>query len=540
MKKHTTTRTLSWILGASACVAAVTLAAGCGGRGYAGMDRAMMPAPSPTMGDVAPEVQHNTESYDRIRENPFIAVSDDPLSTFSIDVDTASYSNVRRFIEQGQLPPADAVRVEELINYFRYDYAAPDGADPFSVTAETGPCPWDPKHRLVHIGLKGQEIEAGQLPPRNLTFLLDVSGSMSNPDKLPLLKAGLALLVEQLSARDRVAIVVYAGAAGRVLEPTPGSDKDRILAALNGLQAGGSTAGGEGIKLAYATARENFVKGGINRVILATDGDFNVGVSSRGALERLIEEEREGGVFLTVLGLGTGNLKDSQMEALADKGNGNYAYIDSIHEARKVLVEEAGSTLVTIAKDVKLQVEFNPAQVEAFRLIGYENRVMRHQDFADDTKDAGEIGAGHTVTAIYEVVPAGSGEVAGAVAPLKYQEGATATKEVPAAVSGELLTFKVRYKQPTGDVSKELVFPVTDGGEQALANTSNNFRFSAAVAGFGMMLRGSKHAGDLTWPQVIELATDARGEDRGGYRTGFLQLAKTAAAMSGKGPSARR
>ncbi|MEL6182197.1 MAG: VWA domain-containing protein [Myxococcota bacterium] len=525
-------RGLTCILAATGCVALATLA-GCGAAGRA-FDQPAYIAQAPPSDE---PVVHNTESYDRIRENPFVAVADDPRSTFSIDVDTASYSNVRRFLEQGQLPPPDAVRLEELINYFSYSYPEPEGDTPFSVTSEVGPCPWNSDHRLVHIGLRGRAIEAGRLPPRNLTFLLDVSGSMGNPNKLPLLKSGLGLLVEQLTERDRVSIVVYAGAAGRILEPTPGSHKDRILAALNSLRAGGSTAGGAGIKLAYATARENFVPGGINRVILATDGDFNVGVSSRGALERLIEKEREGGVFLTVLGLGTGNLKDSQMEALADKGNGNYAYIDTIHEARKVLVEEAGSTLVTIAKDVKLQVEFNPTQVEAFRLIGYENRVMHHRDFADDTKDAGEIGAGHTVTALYEVVPAGSGEVSAKVAPLKYQDA----KTPPSSTSNELLTFKVRYKQPTGHApSRELTFPVQNSGPVDMAQASEDYRFSAAVAGFGMLLRDSKHSGQLTWSQVVDMALEARGQDRGGYRSGFVQLAKTAAALSGQGPRADR
>ena len=472
----------------------------------------------------------NTEAYANIEENGFFAADRAPLSTFSIDVDTASYSNVRRFLNDGRLPPADAVRVEEMINYFDYDYAAPKGDVPFSVAAETGPCPWNDKHRLVHIGLQGREIQADRLPPRNLVFLLDVSGSMNSPSKLPLLKSALNMLTDQLRPSDKVAIVVYAGASGLVLPPTSGANADRIRDALSRLKSGGSTNGGAGIELAYRVARDSFQRGGINRVILATDGDFNVGTTNQGDLVRLIERERESGVFLTVLGFGTGNVKDSTMESLADKGNGNYAYIDSAAEARKVLVEEAGATLVTIAKDVKIQVEFNPTQVQAYRLIGYENRVLRAEDFNDDAKDAGEIGAGHTVTALYEIVPPGADTQAPKVDPLRYQKSAPPT--AAAASSGELMTVKVRYKAPDGNASQLISMPVRDTGE-SLQGTSANFRFSAATAAFGMLLRSSDHRGATSWAMVRTLASGSRGGDPHGYRREFLQLVDVAARLSG-------
>jgi Ca-activated chloride channel family protein len=474
----------------------------------------------------------NTEAYARIYENPFMKVAEHPLSTFAVDVDTASYSNMRRFLKQGQLPPADAVRIEELINYFSYDYPQPTGDVPFSVTAEVGPCPWNKAHRLVHVGLQGRRIGKKQLPPRNLVFLLDVSGSMGAPNKLPLLKAAMRLLVNGLTERDRVAIVVYAGSSGLVLPPTQGHRKNRILAALARLEAGGSTNGGAGIRLAYGVAREHLRKDGINRVILATDGDFNVGTTSEGDLTRLIEKERESGIFLTVLGLGMGNLKDSTMEQLADKGNGNYAYLDSLSEARKVLVHEAGATLVTIAKDVKLQLEFNPTRVRAYRLIGYENRLLRAEDFNDDKKDAGEIGAGHSVTALYEVIPAGTkASLAPKVDPLRYQ---AARPLASAAQSGELLTLKLRYKAPDGQRSKLIRTEVLDTPAQT---ASESLRFSAAVACFGMLLRGSQHKGAASYDLARQLAEGARGVDPHGYRAEFIELVAKAKALT---PRARQ
>jgi Ca-activated chloride channel homolog len=462
----------------------------------------------------------HTEAYERIYENPFMAVADNPLSTFSIDVDTASFSNMRRFINDGQRPPVDAIRIEELINYFSYDYPEPKADEPFSVSAEVAACPWNSEHKLVHIGLQGKAVAHKDLPPRNLVFLIDVSGSMHDPRKLPLLKAAFRLLAEQLDGRDRVSMVVYAGASGLVLEPTSGAENETILAAFDKLSAGGSTNGGAGIRLAYNVARQNFIKGGINRVILATDGDFNVGTTSHSELVRLIEKERESGVFLTVLGFGTGNYKDSTMEKLADKGNGNYAYIDTIHEARKVLVTQAGSTLVTIAKDVKIQVEFNPTKVSAYRLIGYENRLLRAEDFNDDTKDAGEIGAGHTVTALYEVVPAGVAVTTSKVDALKYQATRNLTE---AAQTSELLTLKLRYKDPDQNTSKLIGGSIEDRGDQ-LEDASDSYRFSAAVAAFGMLLRDSKYKGAASFAMVDDLAKGALGKDPHGYRKEFLGL----------------
>ncbi len=470
--------------------------------------------------------EFDTEAYDRIRDNPFLAAAQNPLSTFSIDVDTASYANVRRFLTQGQLPPKDAVRIEELVNYFRYDYPEPNGDAPFSVTTELAPCPWRPEHRLALIGLRGRSLEEKALPPRRLVFLLDVSGSMESPDKLPLLKQALALLVEGLREQDQVAIVVYAGQSGLVLPPTSGERKAEIRAALAALEAGGSTAGGAGIELAYRVAAEMYRPGAINRVLLATDGDFNVGVTSIGELSRLIEEKRKSGVFLSVLGFGQGNLKDATMEMLADRGNGNYSYIDSEAEAKKVLVSEAGATLVTIAKDVKIQVEWNPRRVAGYRLVGYENRLLRAEDFDDDRKDAGEIGAGHTVTALYEVVPAGLPLDAKGAGPLKYQQPPALS---PAATSDELLTLKLRYKEPEGDVSRLLTSTVASS--QETARGSERLRFAAAVAAFGLLLRESDHRGRATWPMVLELARSGQGDDREGYRTEFVKLASRAAEL---------
>jgi Ca-activated chloride channel homolog len=470
----------------------------------------------------------NTESYDRIEDNPFRLVTQEALSTFSIDVDTASYSNVRRFLNGGALPPPDSVRIEELINYFRFDYARParDVAKdaPFSVTTELAPCPWNPRHRLALVGLQTRPLDTDRLPRRNLVFLLDVSGSMASPDKLPLVRTAMRMLVDTLTAEDRIAIVVYAGASGIVLPSTGGAHKDAIHQAIARLEAGGSTNGAAGITLAYQVAQEHFVKGGINRVILATDGDFNVGITNQGDLTRLIEEKRAGGVFLSVLGVGTGNVKDSTMEKLADKGNGNYAYLDSLHEARKVLVAEAGATLVTVAKDVKIQVEFNPSTVAAYRLIGYENRVLRNEDFNDDRKDAGEIGAGHTVTALYEIVPAGTEIDLPGIDPLKYQR-----PPAPAAGAArdELMTIKLRYKAPDADESRLLSVVLENGAGEL----SPNVGFAAAVAEFGMLLRQSPHRGSATHAGAAALARRFRGADPDGYRAEFVRLVELAAAL---------
>ena len=466
--------------------------------------------------------EFNTEEYRHIAENTWHAPGRTPLSTFSIDVDAGSYTNVRRFISEGRLPPADAVRVEEMINYFRYDYRDPAGQHPFSVTTEVTDAPWNPGHKLAMIGLQGKRIPVASLPPSNLVFLIDVSGSMMDPRKLPLVKSAFRLLVNQLRSEDRVAIAVYAGAAGLVLPSTPGNRKDRILDAIERLQAGGSTAGAAGIRLAYQTAREHFQREGNNRVILATDGDFNVGQSSEGELIRLIEEERRHGIFLTVLGFGTGNLKDAKMEQLADKGNGHYAYVDNLLEARKVLVQEMGATLVTIAKDVKLQVEFNPKTVQAYRLIGYENRILADEDFNDDAKDAGDMGAGHSVTALYELVPVGAplDVKVGTVDPLRYQTPRNGGRT--RGESEDWFTVKLRYKAPDADTSR-LLDRVVRGESRS---PSENLRWASAVAGIGMLLRDSEHKGRATWPAMISLARGARGEDREGYRGEFVRLAE--------------
>ncbi|MDE2735562.1 MAG: VWA domain-containing protein [Gemmatimonadota bacterium] len=474
--------------------------------------------------NLSPSSYFNTESYAYIDENDFQLVSTSPLSTFSIDVDRASYANVRRFIQQGQRPPVDAVRIEEMINYFPYEWDEVLGDHPFAVTTEVWDAPWQSAHRLVRIGLKARSIDTEDLPPGNLVFLLDVSGSMASPNKLPLLKKAFALLVEQLRAEDRVAIVVYAGAAGLVLPSTPGDEQEEILAALENLHAGGSTAGGAGIKLAYQVARENHIAGGNSRVILATDGDFNVGASSDAEMVRLIEKERESGIFLTVLGFGTGNLKDSKMEQIADHGNGNFHYVDNLLEARKVLVEEMGGTLLTLAKDVKIQVEFNPARAAGYRLIGYENRLLDEEDFNDDTKDAGELGAGHTVTALYEVVPVGVPVPGGTVDELRYQSGDEDDTAVESGFEEELMYVKIRYKDPDGSVSRLLAHTVVD----APVRPSTDFRFATAVAGFGMLLRDSPHAGDYTIEAVIGLAEQSQSPDPRGYRGEFIRLVETA------------
>ena len=488
----------------------------------------------------------NTEAYHHIVDNAFLAVADTPLSTFSIDVDTASYANVRRFLNGQRLPPKGAVRIEELINYFDYDYPQPDGEAPFSASMEVAACPWMPEHRMVRIGLKGREIHPDKRPASNLVFLVDVSGSMQPENKLPLVKKCLRQLVDKLSGEDTVAMAVYAGASGCVLEPT--NKKSEMRRALDRLESGGSTNGAAGIQLAYQLAERSFIKGGVNRVILATDGDFNVGVTNQSDLIDLIEKKAKSGVFLTVLGFGMDNLKDSTLEKLADKGNGNYAYIDTLNEGRKVLVDQMSGTLVTIAKDVKIQVEFNPAQVSAYRLMGYENRMLKKEDFNDDTKDAGEIGAGHTVTALYEVVPAGQPApgVPLAADELKYQPKPKLSGNVELVplvdanrVSGrespapnrELLTLKLRYKAPDGDTSKLLEFPLTDDGK-SYERSSRDFRFAAAVASFGLLLRDSPHKGKANWSSTLELALEGKGEDRSGYRAEFVSLIERAKAAS--------
>ncbi len=482
----------------------------------------------------------NTEAYTYAKDNDFLRVKGNELSTFSIDVDTAAYANMRRFLTAHSRPPRDAVRIEELVNYFPYQYSPPAGAVPFAASLEVAGAPWKPGHRLVRIGLKGREVSDAARPAANLVFLIDVSGSMNQPNKLPLVKQSLRMLVEKLRADDRVAIAVYAGASGLALPSTPAARKAEILAAIDQLEAGGSTNGAAGIHLAYDVAKANFITGGVNRVILATDGDFNVGVTSGGELTRLIEEKAKSGVFLSVLGFGMGNYKDATLEQLADKGNGNYAYIDTEKEARKALVEQAGGTLVTIAKDVKIQVEFNPALVQAYRLIGYENRLLAKEDFNNDKVDAGEIGAGHTVTALYEVVPVGvpMPETGGEVDPLKYQrtenrEPRTEVRARRTAGGADMLTVKVRYKEPAGDVSSKLEFPLVDSG-RAFAEASADFKFAAAVASFGMILRESPHRGLTDFAQVAAWAREGTGADAGGYRSEFLGLVAQAKAVWGE------
>ncbi|MEM9997184.1 MAG: von Willebrand factor type A domain-containing protein [Bacteroidota bacterium] len=490
--------------------------------GYAPSDRPGLPS-------------MNREGYAAIDENPFKRVGDAPLSTFGIDVDVASYANVRRMLNDGVLPPIDAVRIEEFVNYFTYDYPDPESDAPFSVTSEVAVAPWQPAHRLVRVGLQGRRIDTDDLPPANLVFLLDVSGSMNSPNKLPLLKSALRLLVNELREEDTVAMVVYAGAAGVVLEPTSGADKETILGALDRLEAGGSTAGGQGLALAYQVARQQFDAEKNNRILLATDGDFNVGPSSDAEMLRLIERERESGVFLSVIGFGTGNLQDSKMETIADHGNGNYAYIDTIQEAQKVLVAQMGGTLFTIAKDVKLQVEFNPAAVAAYRLIGYENRLLADEDFNDDTKDAGDLGAGHSVTALYEVIPVGADSPTLAslptVDPLRYQQNITPEPDFePSDTGDELLFVKLRYKQPDGDTSQLLTHAVRPA-DTPMARASTDTQFAAAVAAFGMLLRESDNAGTTTFDTVLALARDGRGEDAHGYRGEFIRLVDTARVL---------
>ncbi len=487
--------------------------------------------PEPQSLPPQPPVEFNTEAYDAIVENDFLDVAQNPLSTFSIDVDTASYTNIRRFLNSRQLPPKDSVRIEEMVNYFHYDYPQPQGNVPFSVNVDMAECPWAPEHRLVRVGLKGKEIPKEQRPNCNLVFLMDVSGSMGEPNKLPLVKEALKMLVQNLTEKDSVGIVVYAGASGMVLAPTKGDQKQTIIESLDNLESGGSTNAGEGIELAYDLAIKNFIPKGINRVILTTDGDFNVGVTSRGDLLRLISEKAKSKVFLTVLGFGMGNYKDSTLEMLADKGNGNYGYIDDISEARKMLVEQIAGTLITIAKDVKIQIEFNPALVTQYRLVGYENRLLKAEEFHDDTKDAGEIGAGHTVTAFYEIVPVGVKRVeTGKVDALKYQ---TQPQLSEAAKAGEMFTVKLRYKEPDQDTSKLLEFPIRDDKKQ-MQQTSSDFMFASSVVCFGMILRDSKYKGEINIDFVLELANTALQSGADQYRKEFVELVKQAKELMRK------
>jgi Ca-activated chloride channel family protein len=465
-----------------------------------------------------PAPDYNTEGYSAIHENGYKNPLNEPLSTFSIDVDAASYSNVRRFITEGQKPVPDAVRIEEMINYFDYDYPQPHDGNPFAIVHELGVCPWNKENLLLHIGLQGEKMANNEIPPSNLVFLLDVSGSMDQPNKLPLLVKAMKMLVGQLRAKDRVAIVVYAGSSGMVLPSTPGNQKEKIISALDRLQAGGSTAGSAGLKLAYEVAEENFMGDGNNRIILATDGDFNVGPSSNAEMERMIEKYRDRGIFISVCGFGMGNYKDDKMEIIADKGNGNYSYIDNLMEAKKVFINEFSSTLYTIAKDVKIQIEFNPAFVKEYRLVGYENRLLNEEDFENDKKDAGEMGAGHTVTALYEIVT--TNRHTDYVRKLKYQP-TEVIPEVPQ--SGELATIKFRYKKPDGDKSI-LMTEVISQFVQQVSETSDNFRFSAAVAGFGMLLRNSEYKGTINYDQVLSLARSSKGYDKDGYRAEFIRL----------------
>jgi Ca-activated chloride channel family protein len=495
------------------------------------------PPPPPPPGYRADRIYNpapNTEAYDRIVDNPFVRTTQENLATFSIDVDTASYANVRRFLNQNQLPPRDAVRIEELINYFSYDYAQPSGNAPIAPNMEVATAPWNPQHRLVRIGIKAREVNAKQRPASNLVFLIDVSGSMNSPEKLPLVKSGLHMLVSQLGENDFVSIVVYAGSSGLVLRPTSGMNKETIRQAIDSLQPGGSTNGASGITLAYDQATANFLRNGVNRVILMTDGDFNVGITSQGALTRLIEDKAKSGVFLSVLGFGMGNIKDSTLEKLADQGNGHYAYIDNTTEARKVLVEEMSGTLVTVAKDVKIQVDFNPARVEAYRLIGYENRVLQAEDFNNDAKDAGDMGAGHTVTALFEVVPKGGAVPGPSIDPSKYtQPQARAEADLArnaGASSNEMLTLRVRYKLPDATNSTRMDVPLVDRGA-SFARASQDFRFAAAVAEFGMILRNSPYRGNARMESVLDIAEGSRGSDRNGYRQEFISLVQKARGL---------
>ncbi|HTY61091.1 MAG TPA: VWA domain-containing protein [Acidobacteriota bacterium] len=495
--------------------------------------RIPMPPPPPPHKGMFPPWQKpsgdfNTEAYANILDNPFLDAAQNPLSTFSIDVDTASYSNVRRFLDGGALPPKDAVRIEELINYFDYDYKGPKNERPFAANFEITEAPWKPDHRLLRIGLKAREIPQGKRPDSNLVFLLDVSGSMADENKLPLVKESMKLLVDQLTEADRVSIVVYASDTSVFLPSTSGDQKEKLRHAIERLHAGGSTNGASGIQLAYKTAKENFIPGGINRVILATDGDFNVGMTNQGDLTRLIEDKAKSGIFLSALGFGMGNYKDSTLELLANKGRGNYAYIDTLNEAKKVLVEQINSTLVAVAKDVKIQVEFNPQRVSSYRLIGYEDRIMAKEDFNDDAKQAGVIGAGHAVTALYEIVPVGVSESKPGVDPLKYQKAAQPST---AAHSDELLTIKIRSKEPEKDTSVLSEFAVKESKEK-FSEASQDFKFAASVAAFGMALRDSPYKGSASLESALEWAKEGKGDDKHGYRQEFIRLIHRAISIS--------
>jgi Ca-activated chloride channel family protein len=477
----------------------------------------------------SPYDNQQNESYSSVVENAFKLAKDEPLSTFSADVDAASYSTIRRFINGGSLPNPDAVRIEEMVNYFTYNYPQPDNDTPVRIITETGISPWNTQHKLVKIGLKAKEIPSDNLPKSNFVFLIDVSGSMEGATRLGLVKSSLKLLVNNLREQDRVAIVVYAGAAGEVLPSTSGADKQKIREALENLQAGGSTAGGEGIQLAYRIAKKNVIEGGNNRIILCTDGDFNVGVSDNNGLERLIEKERKSGVFMSILGYGMGNYKDDKMQTLAQAGNGNHAYIDNLQEANRVLVNEFGATMYAVAKDVKLQIEFNPAKVQAYRLVGYETRLLNKEDFNDDTKDAGEMGAGHTVTAFYEIIPVGiKSNLIGNVDPLKYQKEEREASKTNVS-SPELLTVKLRYKQPDADISKKIELPVVDPKKES---GSEDFRFAAAVVMYGQLLRDSKYKGYATYDNVIALAKTGLGNDPQGYRREFIRLVEATKGLN--------
>lgn len=485
---------------------------------------------APAMVQLAYDTDFNTENYSSIQENGFKETGYQPLSTFSIDVDNASYSNIRRFINMGQLPPKDAVRIEEMINYFKYDYKQPTGDKPFSVTNEIASCAWNENHELLLIGLQGKEIEKENIPPSNLVFLIDVSGSMSAPNKLPLVKSAMRMLVDELRPQDKVSICVYAGAAGVVLDATPGTNKMKITEAIDNLNAGGSTAGGEGLKLAYKIAEENRIEKGNNRIILATDGDFNVGVSSDSEMEQIVTSNRDKGIFISVLGFGMGNYKDNKLEIISDKGNGNYSYIDNIQEARRIFIKEFGGTLFTIAKDVKLQIEFNPALVKAYRLIGYENRLLNPEDFKNDKKDAGEMGSGHQVTALYEIIPANSKETIPGTNPLKYQK-----KEVAPGqnYSNEMATIKFRYKKPDGNNSIDDSITIIKPKSKA-TETSASFKLAAGISQFGMMLRDSEFKGSSTAENTVALIREGKGKDEEGYAGELIRLIESAKALGMK------
>ncbi|MDP4094943.1 MAG: VWA domain-containing protein [Bacillota bacterium] len=482
---------------------------------------------APAMSSAAPagtsvQSDFNSEEYKSVAENNYYNPVDSPLSTFSIDVDTASYSNVRRFLSDGQLPPTDAVRIEELVNYFTYDYPQPTGNAPFSITTEVSKCPWNNEHYVALVGIQGKTMDLNKAPSSNLVFLLDVSGSMDEPNKLPLIKKSMDMLVDQLRDNDRISIVIYSGSAEIVLDSVPGDKKAKIRKVIDSLQAGGSTAGGEGIQLAYNLAQKNFIKEGNNRVILCTDGDFNVGISSDEELSKLIESRRDQGIYLSVMGFGTGNYKDSKMETLADKGNGNYAYIDTLLEANKVMANQISGTLFTIAKDVKVQIEFNPTKVKEYRLIGYENRILNKEDFKDDSKDAGELGAGHTVTALYEIVPTTAGALPQGSDQLKYQK-------VDPKESSEWMNVNLRYKLPDSDVSQTMTKAVT--AYEFSEKPSSNLGFSCAVAEFGLLLKSSEYKGNSSYKQVEDLARLYRGSDKDGYRGEFIQLVDMASNL---------